>query len=386
MAVEVDVGILVSSLALLSDAAHMLSDAVALALSLVAIRLAKRPSGGSYTFGWQRAGILSAQFNGATLLVLGLLIVFEGIRRIIDPPGVEGGVVLVVALLGIVVNLIAIRVLSQANRQSLNVEGSYQHILTDLLAFVFTAIAGLVIVLTGFDQADGIASLVIAAIMIQAAYGLLRESGRVFLEAAPRGLDPDEIGGVMAAHPGRLRGPRPAPLGGHLRLPRFLRARHRRRGRRLPRDPPRARARAPRALRARPHDAPGGPPPHRGAAPGRGSGIGDTSTHDRTARRADRGPLRRARARHVGPRRDRRPRALRGGRAASTTSSGARTSWPREWRTPDRRPRRRPRAARGRGRRGAAPDGRRGARRGSRSSPRGSASRWSSATPTTTRT
>ena len=196
MAVEVVVGILVSSLALLSDAAHMLSDAVALALSLVAIRLARRPSGGSYTFGWQRAGILSAQFNGATLLVLGVLIVFEGIRRIIDPPGVEGGVVLVVALLGIVVNLIAVRVLAQANRESLNVEGSYQHLLTDLLAFVFTAIAGFVILITGFDEADGIASLVIAAIMIQAAYGLLRESGRVFLEAAPRGLDPDEIGGV----------------------------------------------------------------------------------------------------------------------------------------------------------------------------------------------
>jgi len=202
MAVEVVVGILASSLALLSDAAHMLSDAVALALALLAIRLAKRPSGGSFTFGWQRAGILSAQFNGATLLVLGLLIVFEGIRRIIDPPGVEGGVVLVVALVGIVVNLAATWVLSRANRQSLNVEGAYQHILTDLAAFVFTALAGLVIVLTGFDQADGIASLVIAAIMIHASYGLLRESGRVFLEAAPRGIDPDEIGGVMAAHPG----------------------------------------------------------------------------------------------------------------------------------------------------------------------------------------
>jgi cobalt-zinc-cadmium efflux system protein len=202
MAVEVVVGILAGSLALLSDAAHMLTDAVALALSLVAIRLAARPTGGSYTYGWQRAGILSAQFNGATLLILGLLIVFEGIRRLIDPPGVEGGVVLVVALLGIVVNLLAVRVLAQANRDSMNVEGSYQHILTDLLAFVFTAIAGLVIVLTGFDQADGIASLVIAAIMLHAAYGLLRDSGRVFLEAAPRGLDPDEIGGALAARPG----------------------------------------------------------------------------------------------------------------------------------------------------------------------------------------
>lgn len=202
MAVEVVVGILASSLALLSDAAHMLTDAVALGLALFAIRLAKRPSAGSFTFGWQRAGILSAQFNGATLLVLGVLIVIEGIERIVDPPGVEGGVVLVVALVGIVVNLAATWELSRANRQSMNVEGAYQHILTDLAAFAFTAIAGLVILTTGFNEADGIASLIIAAIMLNAAYGLLRESGRVFLEAAPRGLDPDEIGRALAARPG----------------------------------------------------------------------------------------------------------------------------------------------------------------------------------------
>ncbi len=202
MAVEVGVGIAVSSLALLSDAAHMLTDAAALALSLLAIRLAARPARGSMTFGWQRAGILSAQFNGATLLVLGVLIVVEGVRRLIDPPGVEGGVVLVVAMLGIVVNLAATHTLSKANRESLNVEGAFRHLLTDLAAFVFTAIAGLVIVLTGFDRADGIASLVIAAIMLWAAYGLLIESGRVFLEAAPRGVDPDEIGRALAEQPG----------------------------------------------------------------------------------------------------------------------------------------------------------------------------------------
>lgn len=202
MAVEVTVGILVSSLALLSDAAHMLSDAVALALSLFAIRLAERPATGSMTFGWQRAGILSAQFNGATLLVLGLFIVYEGIHRLIEPPGVEGAPVLIVAVVGIAVNIVAVRTLAQANRESLNVEGSYQHILTDLAAFVFTAIAGAVILLTGFDRADGIASLIVAAIMLHASWGLLRDSGRVFLEAAPRGFDPDEIGRSLAAHPG----------------------------------------------------------------------------------------------------------------------------------------------------------------------------------------
>ncbi len=199
MAVEVVVGIVANSLALLSDAAHMLTDAGALALALVAIRLAKRPAAGSMTFGWKRAEILSAQFNGATLLVLGLLIVAEGIRRLIDPPAVEGGIVLVVALIGIVVNLAATWTLSRANRASLNVEGAFQHILTDLAAFVMTAIAGLVILTTGFDQADGIASLIVAAIMLNSSFHLLRESGRVFLEASPRGLDPDMIGAAMAA-------------------------------------------------------------------------------------------------------------------------------------------------------------------------------------------
>jgi cobalt-zinc-cadmium efflux system protein len=197
MVVEVVVGIIANSLALLSDAAHMLTDAGALVLALAAIRLMARPAKGALTFGWQRAGILSAQFNGATLLVLGLLIVYEGIRRLIDPPVVEGGIVFAVAILGIAVNLLATWTLSKANRQSLNVEGAFQHLLTDLAAFVLTAIAGLVIWTTGFDQADGIASLIVAAIMLHSSYGLLRESGRVFLEAAPRGLDPDAIGNAM---------------------------------------------------------------------------------------------------------------------------------------------------------------------------------------------
>jgi cobalt-zinc-cadmium efflux system protein len=197
MAFEVVVGIAVHSLALLSDAAHMLTDAGAIALSLVAIRLAKKPAKGAMTFGYKRAEILSAQFNGATLLVLGIVIIIEGVRRLIDPPEVGGTAVLVVALIGVVVNLAATWTLSKANRQSMNVEGAYQHILTDLAAFVFTAIAGAVILLTGWARADGIASLIIAAIMLYAAFGLLRASGRVFLEAAPEGYDPDAIGRAM---------------------------------------------------------------------------------------------------------------------------------------------------------------------------------------------
>jgi cobalt-zinc-cadmium efflux system protein len=199
MVVEVVAGILASSLALLSDAAHMLTDAGALALALVALRLARRPAKGAMTYGLSRAEILSAQFNGATLLVLGLLIVYEGIRRLVEPPSVEGAVVLVVALLGVAVNLAATVVLHGADRRSLNVEGAFQHVLTDLVAFIATAVAGLVILLTGFDRADGIASLFVAAVMLRAAWGLLRESGRIFLEAAPRGVDVAAIGNAMIA-------------------------------------------------------------------------------------------------------------------------------------------------------------------------------------------
>ncbi len=202
MLVEVVVGALVHSLALLSDAAHMLTDAGAIALSLVAIRLAARPAKGAMTFGFKRAEILAAQFNGATLFVLGLLIIYEGISRLVTPPSVSGTPVLIVALVGIVVNLAATYTLSKANRQSMNVEGAFQHILTDLAAFVFTAIAGVVILTTGFHRADGIASLIIAAIMLKAAYGLLKASGRVFLEAAPQGLDPDAIGQALVDEPG----------------------------------------------------------------------------------------------------------------------------------------------------------------------------------------
>jgi cobalt-zinc-cadmium efflux system protein len=199
MAVEVVVGFLASSLALLSDAAHMLTDAGAIALALAAARLAGRPAKGGFTFGLKRAEILSAQINGVTLVALATAIVAEGIRRLISPPDVEGAAVLAVALAGIVVNLLATLVLSGANRRSLNVEGAFQHVLTDLYAFIATAIAGGVILATGFRAADGIAALFVAALMLRSGWGLLRESGRVLLEAAPRGLDPQEIGRTLAS-------------------------------------------------------------------------------------------------------------------------------------------------------------------------------------------
>jgi cobalt-zinc-cadmium efflux system protein len=201
MAVEVVVGIVVHSLALLSDAAHMLTDAGALGLSLVVIRLVARPAKGDLTFGLKRTEILSAQANGFTLLVLSGLIVYEGISRLVSPPKPDGLPILVVALVGVGVNLAATWQLSKANRESMNIEGSFQHILTDLIAFIATAIAGIVILTTGWVRADAVAALFVAVIMLRAAYGLLRDSGRVLLEAAPEGISVAEVGKAIAAHP-----------------------------------------------------------------------------------------------------------------------------------------------------------------------------------------
>ena len=202
MAAEVTAGILARSLALLSDAAHMLTDAGALAMSLAVLRLVARPAGGNRTFGLRRAEILSAQANGASLLVLAGLIVYGAVRRLVAPPHPGGWTMLGVALAGIGVNLLATWQLSRANRESLNVEGSFHHVATDLFAFVATAVAAVVILATGWARADAVAALVIAALMLRASWRLLRESGRVLLQIAPAGLPVEGIGTAMAARPG----------------------------------------------------------------------------------------------------------------------------------------------------------------------------------------
>jgi cobalt-zinc-cadmium efflux system protein len=201
MAGEVVAGILAHSLALLSDAGHMLADAGAIGLSLLALRLASRPAGGNLTYGLKRTEILSAQANGATLLVLAALVVYEAIHRLVSPPEVGGRTVLIVALVGIAANLVATWQLAQANRENMAVEGSFQHILTDLYAFVATAVAAGVVLGTGFDRADPIASLFVAALMLRSAYGLLKSSGRVLLEIAPPGMSVEQVGQAIAEHP-----------------------------------------------------------------------------------------------------------------------------------------------------------------------------------------
>lgn len=202
MAVEVVVGIIASSLALLSDAAHMLTDAASIALALFAAQLAARPPSRRYTFGLGRAEILSAQLNGASLLVLAGVIAIEAVRRLFDPPDVEGGLVIVIGVLGGLINVAAAWALSKSERRSLNVEGAMAHVLADLYGSVAAATSGVVIVLTGLGEADGVAALVVALLMLRSGWRLLRDSSRILLEGSPKNIDVDEVGRALARHPG----------------------------------------------------------------------------------------------------------------------------------------------------------------------------------------
>ncbi|MBE1583603.1 cation diffusion facilitator family transporter [Nonomuraea angiospora] len=199
MAVEVVIGVIAGSLALISDAGHMLTDAMAIVLALVAMRIAARPPRDGFTYGLKRAEIISAQANGITLLLLAAYFTVEGVRRLIEPPHVEGLFVVVTGLAGIAVNVAATWLLSRADRSSLNVEGAFQHILNDLYAFIATTLAGVIVWLTGWARADAIAALMVAALMSKAGWGLVRAAGRVFMEAAPAEVNPAEVGRQIAA-------------------------------------------------------------------------------------------------------------------------------------------------------------------------------------------
>ncbi len=201
MAAEVALGLAARSLALISDAGHMLTDAASLGLALFAMRLAARPAHGPWTYGLRRAEILSAQANGITLLVLVVVFTYEAVRRLVEPPEVAGGLVTATAVAGIAVNAAAAALIGRANRRSLNVEGAFQHVLNDAWAFVATAVSGIVVMTTGFARADAIASLFVAALMARAGYGLVRDAWRIFLEGAPAGLDVAAVGAAMAADP-----------------------------------------------------------------------------------------------------------------------------------------------------------------------------------------
>jgi cobalt-zinc-cadmium efflux system protein len=190
---EVVVAVGAHSLALLADAGHMLTDALALAASLWAARLSTRPAEGKWTFGFVRAEILSAALNGVTLLVVGGVIFVEAVTRLVHPVSVGGGAVVAVAAVGVVVNLLAAWTLSRGARASLNVEGAFRHILTDLYAFLATIVAGVVIIATGYARADAIASLVVVILMVKASWALLHASGRILLEVAPENVNLDTV-------------------------------------------------------------------------------------------------------------------------------------------------------------------------------------------------
>lgn len=193
LVVEVVAAVVAHSLALFADAGHLLVDIGALAVSLWAVSLAQRPASVDWTFGLKRAEILAAAMNGVTLVVISGVLGFEAVRRLQHPHHVDGGVVIVVALVGVVTNLFAARVLARSARTSLNVEGSYRHIVTDLYAFIATVVAGVIIVTTHVERADAVASLVVVVLMVKAAYELLRASGTILLEATPSHVNLHEI-------------------------------------------------------------------------------------------------------------------------------------------------------------------------------------------------
>jgi cobalt-zinc-cadmium efflux system protein len=199
---EIVAGLAAHSLALLADAGHMLTDAAALGFALFASAMAARPAAGRWTYGYSRLEILAAQANGLTLGLLAIWIVWAAVHRLIDPHDVRGGLVLALALAGAVVSVVASMVLARASRESLNVRGAFLHVATDVAAFGATAVAGGLILATGWNRLDPVASLVVAALMLWSSVQLLREATAIFLERAPEDVDPEAIGRTLVGEPG----------------------------------------------------------------------------------------------------------------------------------------------------------------------------------------
>ena len=200
--VELVAGVLTGSLALLADAGHMLSDDLSLALALFAMWLAERPAGPQRTFGHHRAEILAALANGLTLVAIAAVIFVEAYRRLDDPPEVVGGWMLVVAAVGLLVNLAGFRLLHRGKGESLNAEAALRHVGADLLGSVGVLLAGVLIVTTGWRYADPLVSVAIGLLVLGSSLGVLRDSLRVLLEAAPRGIDARAVRRRMSESPG----------------------------------------------------------------------------------------------------------------------------------------------------------------------------------------
>ena len=199
---EVVGGLLTGSLALLADAAHMLSDTLSIAVALVAIWLAGRPPSVERTFGYQRAEILAALFNGITLVAVSIWIFIEAARRFGDPPEVLGGPMLVVAILGTLVNIGAAAVLHRGGDDSLNVSAALRHVLADLLGSVGVIVAAVVILTTGWAPIDPLVSILIGLLILVSSWSILRDSVQILLEGSPPGIDVEEVGQAMLVVPG----------------------------------------------------------------------------------------------------------------------------------------------------------------------------------------
>jgi cobalt-zinc-cadmium efflux system protein len=202
LGLEVVAGVLADSLALLADAGHMLSDTGSLALALFAAWIAQRPATPERSFGYRRAEILAALANGVALVAVAVWVFIEAGRRLADPQEPLGGWMLAVGAVGLVVNVAAAWILSRRGSESLNVRAALRHVLADLAGSVGVVVAGAVVLGTGWAFADPVAGLLIGLLVLASSWTILRDSVGILLESAPRGLDAEEVGHAMAAHPG----------------------------------------------------------------------------------------------------------------------------------------------------------------------------------------
>lgn len=200
--VEVAGGILTGSLALLADAAHMLSDNVSIALALLAVWLAEKPATPERTYGFKRAEVLAALANGVTLVALSIWIFYEAARRFQDPPEILGGWMLAVALAGLAVNGAAGTILQRARGSSINVDAAFRHVLADLLGSLGVIAAAVVVLSTGWTRVDALVSVLIGLLVLGSSWTILRDSTSILLEASPRGIDTRAVGERIARAPG----------------------------------------------------------------------------------------------------------------------------------------------------------------------------------------
>lgn len=191
--VELIGGILSNSLALIGDAAHMFTDTLALGLSLFALNIAKRPASQTRTYGYLRAEILAALTNGIVLILISAYLSYEAYRRFTEPPQIQGGLMLVVAIIGLLANVIGLAILRSGGRQNLNVKGAFLHMWSDAVSSIGVIVAAVIILLTGWSFADPIITILIVVLILRGAIGLVVEASNILLETVPKHLNVSQI-------------------------------------------------------------------------------------------------------------------------------------------------------------------------------------------------